>query len=138
MDEWDRAYTKLVGTGDLGPLAKLIKGTSPIPPHIREHLGRMLDPATDSKISDRLFFNRTPALARKMATNQKKIMVGLAVLDAVAQGQRHKRAVTAVAKRFRKSISYVEKSIDLARRLPDSLADFARANPPVWSSTARK
>jgi hypothetical protein len=142
VDEWDQAYVALISDGDARLLANLIKSHSPIPRRIREHLGRMLDPDTDPAKADRLVFSRTPALAGKIQTNQQRIAVGLAVLDAVAAAGRksagaRKKAVTAAMKKFNVSASYVEHSISLAENLPPVFRDFARRNPPVWG-TARK
>ena len=75
----DRAAKAMFRDSDLGPLAKLIRGTSPIPPWMREYLGRMLDPSTNPNESDRLVFSRSKHLAREVKKNQDKIAIGVAV-----------------------------------------------------------
>src|SRR5579872_2533748 len=79
-DRWWQAYLALVQRGDQGPLAELFSGTAPIPPSIREHIGRMLNPGTDPGDADRLVFSRSPRLARKMKRNQDRIAIGLEYL----------------------------------------------------------
>jgi hypothetical protein len=137
-DEWDEAYRLLVSEGDQRPLANLIKGNSPIPPRIREHLGRMLDPDTDPDWADRLYFRRAPALARRMKTQQDKIQVGLAVRDAERAGEIHKNAVKDIAKEFKKSESYVEHCVTFVDVIPPIQRDFGRINPPVFGKKKRR
>jgi hypothetical protein len=135
-DIWDEALLLLAG-GDVRQLAQLIGGTSPIPARVRQRLGHMLDPDADPNTTDRLVLSRSPALARKIQTNQHRIMVGLAVVDATDAGTPEKRAIAEVARKFHKSASYVEKCVGLARGIPTAQREFARRNPPVWG-TARK
>src|SRR5712672_4378414 len=67
---WTEAAKAMFRDSDLGPLAKLIRGTSPIPPWMREYLGRMLDPSTNPNEADRLEFSRSEHLAREVKKNQ--------------------------------------------------------------------
>jgi hypothetical protein len=73
-DDWNRAMTVLILTGNSRPLARLMIGSEPIPAGIRERLGHLLDPTlgADSKRADRLVLERSPMAARIMKTNQNR------------------------------------------------------------------
>lgn len=131
--EWNTAWIALVMGADQAPLARLIRGSSPVPPWIRENLGNMLDPHTNAREAYRLIFQQSPALRRKMQTDAAKFAAGLAVLDLETQGQLHKNAVADVAERLGKSKSYVEKRITEAGTLPDFYKSMTRK-----SATYRK
>jgi hypothetical protein len=73
-DDWSRAMTELILTGNPRPLARLMIGSKPVPAGIRERLGHLLDPTlgADSKWADRLVLERSPMAARIMKTNQNR------------------------------------------------------------------
>ena len=73
-DDWNRAMTVLILTGNSRPLARLMIGSEPLPAGIRERLGHLLDPTlgADSKRADRLVLERSPMAARIMKTNQNR------------------------------------------------------------------
>jgi hypothetical protein len=73
-DDWNRAMTVLILTGNSRPLARLMIGSEPLPAGIRERLGHLLDPTlgADSKRADRLVLERSPMAARIVKTNQNR------------------------------------------------------------------
>jgi len=138
---WTEAAKAMFRDSDLGLLAKLIRGTSPIPPWMREYLGRMLDPSTNPNESDRLVFSRSKHLAREVKKNQDKIAIGVAVHDRIKAGEVPKCAIADIGHDFGVSESYVrecmketETFVDvldddrLARTLPTEIWDYARAS----------
>jgi hypothetical protein len=137
-ERWHQAYLALVQRGDQGPLAELFSGTAPIPPSIREYIGRMLNPGTDPKNADRLVFSRSPQLARKMQSHQAKIAVALEVLAEMAAGKEEKNAVTDICKLRGISDRYVYGAMRLARNLPPYYKDLGRSLPPVWGLNTPK
>jgi hypothetical protein len=145
-DLWSEACQAMFLYGHVGPLAKLISGTSPIPPRVREDLGRMLDPNTDPEIFDRLVFSRSRHLERKIKKNQDKIAIGVAVLDRIKAGELRKKAIGGIMHDWGVSSSYVEEcmkeakilakqSVDarLHRTLPTYFLDYARATLAMHS-----
>jgi hypothetical protein len=138
-EKWRQAYLALVEHGDQGPLAELISAVQlPIPPWIREHIGRMLDPRTNPRNADRLVLSRSGRLAQKMQTQQDQIAMALEVLAEQSAGKLLKNAVTDIAEKHGVSESYINHAIDLARNLPPYYKDLAPHLPPVWGRTARK
>ena len=137
-EKWRQAYLALVERGEQQELAELFSGSSPIPPWIREHIGRMLNPRTDPKNADRLVLSRSPQLARKMQVQQDKIAITLEFLAEVSAGTPHKQALHKISEKHGVSESYIEHSITLARNLPSYYKGLAHKLPPVWGRTARK
>jgi hypothetical protein len=135
-ERWHQAYLALVQRGDQGPLAELFSGTAPIPPSIREHIGRMLHPGTDPGDADRLVFSRSPQLARKMQSHQSKIAVALEVLAEMAAGKEEKNAVSDISKLRGVSGRYIYGAMKLARNLPYHYKILGRSLPPVWGLNA--
>jgi hypothetical protein len=135
---WDQAYWALVMRRDQRPLAELLSGNSPIPPVIRQHLGRMLHPSTDRDKADRLIVSRSPRLGRAMRTNQDRMAVGVAFLSELAAGTARSEAIRKVGRKYKRKESYILHAAKDARTLPSAFWDFARENPPVWSDPARK
>jgi hypothetical protein len=134
-DAWSEACQTMQVHGDLGPLAKLISGTSPIPPWVREYLGRMLDPTIDSKTFDRLVFHRSS----EAKINQDKLAVAVAVHDRIRAGEPRKKAIGKVGEDFGVSRSYVEDAIAHEEKLAEKLPplkyfwDFARSTQATFS-----
>jgi hypothetical protein len=88
-DAWREACQAMQTHSDLRPLAKLISGNSPIPPWVREYLGRMLDPRLDpspDQTSDRLEFHRSS----EAKINQDKLALGVWMLDCIRAGEQKK------------------------------------------------
>src|SRR5258707_13964318 len=73
-DDWNRAMTVLILTGNSRPLARLMIGSEPLPAGIRERLGHLLDPTlgADSKRADRLVLESSPMACLVMQANQNR------------------------------------------------------------------
>jgi hypothetical protein len=135
QDAWSEACQAMQVHGDLGPLAKLISGSSPIPPWVREYLGGMLDPSAD-QTSDRLEFRRSP----EAKINQDKLAVAVAVHDRIRAGEPRKKAIGKVGEDFEVSRSYVEDALAHEEKLAENLPplkyfwDFARSTQATFSA----
>jgi hypothetical protein len=134
-DGWQQAYSALVERGDQRPLAEKFGGAVPVPLWLREHMARMLDPATDPKQADRLVFSRSRALARKMQANQDRLAIGVEFLE-LSTGRPREEVLAELSKHYNVSQSYIKRGASMARKLPPSFRNRARQLPPVWGSDA--
>jgi hypothetical protein len=130
-DEWHRAWLAWM-KGDREAFAVLIGSGLIIPPELRTSLKHLFGPPT--RYADRLVLKRSKTVrspARKWA---QKVDMGMRVLKLVDEGVGLKKAKGMIQKNYKKSLSYIDHCMKLARTHYKGLYEkIAESDPEVAS-----